>query len=234
MRPPRLPPTRYGMREPAQQPAAEEVGHALRRLEEVDRVPRRRRVDDDQVVLAGRVDLEEPLHRDVVVALHEARGDVVVQPVLEDPVRGRLVGRVPQHELVPRLLRVEHRGPQLATRLDAGRGVAPRAARGASTLPNASSPSASASRFAGSIVSTSTLPPRRAAAASAAAAATDVLPTPPEPQNTTISFVASSCSSAWSAFDQRALAHRPSSCAERVGDHARDAQPVVADEQVRQ
>ena len=32
---------------------------------------------DDQVVLAARVDLEQPLHRDVVVALHEARGEVV-------------------------------------------------------------------------------------------------------------------------------------------------------------
>ena len=82
------------MREPAQQAAAEEVGHARRRVEEVDRVPGRRRVDDDEVVLAARVDLEQPLHRDVVVALHEPRGEVVVQPVVEDAVRGLLVGRV--------------------------------------------------------------------------------------------------------------------------------------------
>ena len=77
------------------------------------------RVDDDEVVLAARVDLEQPLHRDVVVTLHEPRGEVGVQPVLEDAVRGLLVGRVAQHEVVPRLLRVEHRGPELAARLDA-------------------------------------------------------------------------------------------------------------------
>ena len=106
--------------EPAQEPAAEEVGHALRRVEEVDGVARRGRVDDDQVVGTGGVDVVEALHRDVVVALHEPRRDVVVQPVVEDPVGGLLVGRVTQHEVVPRTLRVEHRGVQLATRLQAG------------------------------------------------------------------------------------------------------------------
>ena len=39
-------------REPPQQPAAEEVGHARRRFEEIDGVSRRRRVDHDEVVLA--------------------------------------------------------------------------------------------------------------------------------------------------------------------------------------
>ena len=112
-----------GNGEPPQQPTAEEVGHARGRLEEVDRVPRGRRVDDDEVVLAARVHLVEALHRDVVVALHEATGDVVVHPVVEDAVRGGLVGRVAQHQLVPRALGVEHRRPQLAARLHAELGV---------------------------------------------------------------------------------------------------------------
>ena len=82
------------------------------------------------------------------------------------------------------------------------------------------------------MVSTSTLPPSRAAAVSAAAAATDVLPTPPEPQNTTTSR----------GREQRGERRRASLTggrsrellAERLGDHAGDPQPVVADEQVRQ
>src|SRR3546814_9026023 len=51
-------------REPAQQAAREEVGHPLRRLEEVDGVPGGRRVDDYEVVAARRVDLVEALHGD--------------------------------------------------------------------------------------------------------------------------------------------------------------------------
>jgi hypothetical protein len=104
-------------REPAEQAAGEEVGHPLRRLEEVDGVPRRRCVDDDQVEAAGRVDLVEALHRDVVVALHEPARDVLVERVGEDGVARGRIGGVATHEVVPRLLRVEHGGPQLAARL---------------------------------------------------------------------------------------------------------------------
>ena len=64
-----------------------------------------------------------------------------------------------------------------------------------SVLPNRSSPNALAKRRAGSTESTSTLPPRWVAAIAAAAAAVVVLPTPPDPHEITISFVASSCSS---------------------------------------
>src|SRR3546814_13390891 len=63
-----------------------------------------------------------------------------------------------------------------------------------STLPNASRPSALASRRAGSTVTTRTLPPWCTAAIAAAAAAVVVLPTPPDPQWMTISLAASSCS----------------------------------------
>ncbi len=55
-----------------EEPAGEEVGHARRRLEKVEGVARRRGVDDDQVVAAGLVQLVQPLHGDVLVALHEA------------------------------------------------------------------------------------------------------------------------------------------------------------------
>src|SRR4051812_13440324 len=107
-------------RQPAQEAAAEEVGHVLGRLEEVNGVPRRGRVDDDEVVVAARVDLVEALHGDVVVALHEASRQVLVERVLEDALRRRLVGSVEVDEGVPRLLGVEHGRPQLAARLHAG------------------------------------------------------------------------------------------------------------------
>src|SRR5215218_8558549 len=111
-------PVRHG--EPPEETTTEEVGHAARRLEELDRVPGRRGVDDDEVVPTGGVDVEQPLHRDVVVALHESPRDVRVQAVLEDPVGGLLVGCVAEHELVPRSLGVEHGGVQLAARFEPG------------------------------------------------------------------------------------------------------------------
>src|SRR5665213_1378867 len=60
-----------------------------------------------------------------------------------------------------------------------------------SVLPMPSSPSALARRLAGSTVRTSTLEPWLIAAIRAEAAAVVVLPTPPGPQATTISLVAS-------------------------------------------
>ena len=88
-------------RQPAQEAAAEEVGHVLGRLEEIDGVPRGRRVHHDQVVVPARVDLVEPLHGDVVVALHEAAREVLVQGVVEDALGRRLVWHVQAHEGVP-------------------------------------------------------------------------------------------------------------------------------------
>ncbi len=108
--------------QPAQQAGAEELGHALGRLEEVDGVPGRRGVDDDQVVAPRGVDLVEPLHGDVVVALHELAGDVLVERVGQDGVAGGGVGGVQADEVVPARLRVEHGGEELASRLDAGVG----------------------------------------------------------------------------------------------------------------
>ena len=111
-----------GSGQPAQQPAAEEVGHPVGRLEEVDGVPGRRGVHDDQVVAPGGVDLVEPFHGDVVVALDELAGDVLVERVGQDGVPGGGVGSVEADQVVPAGLRVEHGGEELAPRLDAGVG----------------------------------------------------------------------------------------------------------------
>ena len=106
-----------GLEEPAQHARIEESHEAVGSLEEVEGVAGGRGVDHDQVVGAGAVDLVEPLHGDVLVALHEAAGDVLVQGVLEDASGGDAVGRVAADQLVPRLAGVEHGRPQLAPRL---------------------------------------------------------------------------------------------------------------------
>jgi hypothetical protein len=54
--------------------------------------------------------------------VHEPAGDVDVERVGEDGVAGGGVGGVGPHQVVPRLLGVEHGGPQLAPGLDAGPG----------------------------------------------------------------------------------------------------------------
>ena len=56
------------------------------------------------------------------MAVHEAAGDVLVQRVGEHGVADLGVGGVAADQLVPAGLGVEHRRPQLAARLDAGRG----------------------------------------------------------------------------------------------------------------
>ena len=95
------------------------------------------------------------------------------------------------------------------------RGVTPAALNAASgtrcsVLPIPSRPSAFASRLAGSTVSTSTFEPWVTAAINAEAAAVVVLPTPPGPQATTISLVASRLSREWvGASAEPSLAGRP-------------------------
>ena len=95
----------------------EEVGHALRGVEEVERVARRWRVHHDEVVLPLAVDLVEPLHGDVVVRLHEPARDVLVQRVGQNLLAGLGVGRMAADEVVPALLGVEHGRPQLTPRV---------------------------------------------------------------------------------------------------------------------
>jgi hypothetical protein len=109
-------------REPPQEAAAEELRHPIRRFEEVDGVAGGRGVHDDQVVATAGVDLIEPFHGDVVVALDELAGDVLVERVGQDGLEGGLVGRVQAHQVVPAGLRVQHRGEQPTSGLDAGVG----------------------------------------------------------------------------------------------------------------
>src|ERR671912_1157447 len=109
-----------------------------------------------------------------------------------------------------------------------------------STLPKRSRPSALARRLAGSTVMTRILPPRWVAAWAAAAAAVVVFPTPPEPQQITISFAASSdgrddrVASAGRALRAAAIAGPsvPQLGAERLGDLVGGAHPVAALEQL--
>ena len=56
-----------GCQQDLDQPAVEEGRQPLGRVEEVQRRPGRRRVDDDQVVVAGRLELPELLHRHVLL-----------------------------------------------------------------------------------------------------------------------------------------------------------------------
>ncbi len=65
------------------------------------------------------MDLVEPLHGDVVVALDEPARDVLVERVGQDPGRRVPVGSVAAHQVVPALLGVEHGRPQLAAGPDA-------------------------------------------------------------------------------------------------------------------
>ena len=112
-------PVRHG--EPAQQPRLEELLHPSGCVEHVERAARRRRVDHDQVVPPRRVQLVELLHRQVVVAVDEAARDVDVERVRQHRLTNLGVRCVAADELVPARLGVEHRGPQLAARLDTGR-----------------------------------------------------------------------------------------------------------------
>ncbi len=97
-----------------QEATREELGHALRGFEEVDGVSAGGRVEDDEVVATLRMDLVEALHGDVVVALDEPASDVAVEGVGQDSIAGVGVRRVAAHQVVPRLLGIEHGGPQFA------------------------------------------------------------------------------------------------------------------------
>ena len=61
-------------------------------------------------------------HREVVVAVHEAAGDVLVERVGEHRRLDARIGGVTPDQLVPSGLGVEHRRPQLTVRLHAGSG----------------------------------------------------------------------------------------------------------------
>ena len=98
--------------------ALDELGQAARGVEEVERVAARRGVEHQQVEAALRVQLEQLLHRHVLLRPGQRVGDLLVDAVREDPLAGLLVGGVAAHELVEGRLGVEHHRPQLPLHLD--------------------------------------------------------------------------------------------------------------------
>jgi hypothetical protein len=85
-----------------------------RRVEEVECVPGRRRVEHQQVVEALAVQLVELLHRHVLLRAGHGVRQLAVDRVGEHGVARALVGRVLVHQLVEGALGVEHHRPQLA------------------------------------------------------------------------------------------------------------------------
>ena len=170
--------------EQLQRAAVEEPGQPVRRVEEVERVARRRRVEHEHVEAPRGVQVVELRDGRELLRAGDRAGELLVDPVAED--------------LVARLAR-RARAARSARRTCAwGRASSPTARRSSSTppaanragstsagsLPSSSRPSASASRRAGSIVTTATRAPR-AARPIAIAADVVVLPTPPEPAQIT-------------------------------------------------
>ncbi len=80
------------------QPGREEIGHPPGGFDEVQGVAGRRGVDHDEVEVASRMDLVQPLHGDVVMALDELARDVLVKRIGQDPLppsRDRVRGGEP-------------------------------------------------------------------------------------------------------------------------------------------
>ena len=104
--------------EDADRAALEEAGQAAGRVEEVERVARRRRVEHEQVVAALLVELVELGDRGELLRAGDRARELLVDPVAEDLVARRGVGRELLDHLVEGALGVEHHRPQLALHLD--------------------------------------------------------------------------------------------------------------------
>ena len=161
--------------EDAVEAVVEEAGEAARGVEEVEGVAGRRRVDDDEVEVALVVELVELLRRHVLLRARERAGDVLVEAVGEDALG---LGRRRRRCSTTRASKV---GLVSSISAHSSPGQSPSIWVG--VLERPSRPSASASRLAGSMVTTTARRPRRAASR-ASTAAVVVLPTPPEPQQT--------------------------------------------------
>ena len=164
-----------------QRAALDELGQAPRGVEEVERVAARRRVEDEQVVAVLGVELEELLHRHVLLRAGERVRELLVDPVGEDAVAGLRVGRVAGGR--PRRRSPSRRASSPTARRRRCRSRAARTAPGRPGAPRCRAPAARASRRAASPGRSSAPRPScpRAAIPAAIAAEVVVLPTPPEP-----------------------------------------------------
>src|SRR5436305_278300 len=102
-------PYRCPRSEPARHVARSRATEApARGVDEVEGVPRGRRVDDDEVEAALVVELEELLHGHVLLRPRERGGDVAVEAVAQDGLGLGLRRGVLDDEGVERALGVEH------------------------------------------------------------------------------------------------------------------------------
>ena len=166
-----------GRQQQPPQPAVHEAAQPFRRVEEVERVARRRGVDDDEVplVLGEQADPASP--SPCTPACRRAtwrRSDRTGCPESLAPVRSGVLDRPSRRTC----------GACRASSRAARRVTSGASGTRCGVLPRSLMPSAWASRLAGSMVSTTTVRPY-SAARSAIAAAVVVLPTPPAPQHTT-------------------------------------------------
>ena len=99
--------------------ALEEGGQPARRVEEVERVARRRGVEHEQVVVALLVELVELGDRGELLRAGDRARELLVDPVGEHLVTRRRVRRQALDQRVEGALGVEHQRPQLAADLDA-------------------------------------------------------------------------------------------------------------------
>jgi hypothetical protein len=119
------PPAELGRRrDEPDEPPVEERPEPLGRVEEVQRRPRRRRVDDDEVpgalAVGPRAQLPELLHRHVFLGPRERGRHGLVEGVGEDLLSG-LASRVGEHDLVEGPLHVEHHRVEAAAGHGLGR-----------------------------------------------------------------------------------------------------------------
>src|SRR4051794_2708607 len=112
--------------EDLQRAPLEEAGEPVGRVEEVERVARRRRVEHEHVEAPGAVELPELRDSRELLRAGDRARELLVDAVAEHVVASRGVGRQARDELVERLLDVEHHRPQLALHDDAVAGEAGR------------------------------------------------------------------------------------------------------------
>ncbi len=112
------------MQQDLHEPAVEELDEPSRRFEEVERVLRGRRVDDDQVEIAPLRQFEDLLHRRVLGAARERVGDVLIDAVAEDALASFLGVGEARDQFVEGAFHVEHQRSEPSLGRHAQRGEA--------------------------------------------------------------------------------------------------------------